>query len=288
MPPYMLKSQVSDRIDDRIGFRYFRVDPEKGFFLNGEHLPLKGVCRHQDRAEIGNALLPPASLVTGRSGQTSRIQLTGQVVELCDVIHGIVPSLFQFIKQTPETNGGAIGISEYGAGASILHQQEDLVKPVANSYWHPENWQTYFHEEHWKAIDNRPFLWGTFVWNMFDFGAAHRREGELNGKNDKGLVTFDRKVKKDAFYFYKANWNRENSFVYIAGRRLTKRSGALQSIKVYSNQPLVELCLNGRSLGKKKGEYGTFVWNSVKLNRGKNEIVARTQSGDEDKILLAW
>ena len=135
---------------------------------------------------------------------------------------------------------------------------------------------------------NRPFYRGTFWGNKVEFGAAPRRERELNGKNDKGLVTFDRKVKKDAFYFYKANWNRENSFVYIAGRRLTKRSGALQSIKVYSNQPLVELCLNGRSLGKKKGEYGTFVWNSVKLNRGKNEIVARTQSGDEDKILLEW
>ena len=102
------------------------------------------------------------------------------------------------------------------------------------------------------------------------------------------MVTFDRKVKKDAFYFYKANWNRDASFVYIAGRRLTKRSEALQTIKVYSNQPLVELSLNGRSLGKKKGEYGTFVWNGVELRKGVNEIVARTKSGGEDKILLEW
>lgn len=399
--------EVTDRIEDRVGFRYFRVDSDKGFFLNGEHLPLKGVCRHQDRAEIGNALLPmhhredmeimaemgvnavrlahypqdkmmydlcdeygfvvwaeipfvgpggyrdkgfvdqPSFKENGKdqlrelilqnynhpsicfwglfnelkqagddpvdyiielnrlahqldSGRltTSASNQGGRINELTDVVawnmyygwYGGEPSGIgewadEVHKQYPLR---AIGISEYGAGASVLHQQEDLVKTVAGSYWHPENWQTYFHEEHWKAIDSRPFLWGTFVWNMFDFGAAHRKEGEMNGKNDKGLVTFDRKVKKEAFYFYKANWNQDDPFVYIAGRRLTKRSEALQTIKVYSNQPLVELWLNGRLLGKKKGEYGTFVWNGVELHKGVNEIVARTKAGGEDKILLEW
>lgn len=235
-------------------------------------------------------ILDPGRLTTSASNQG------GEINEVTDVVawnqyygwYGGEPSgigkwaddMHKFYPQK------GIGISEYGAGASILHQGENLKKPEASSYWHPENWQTYFHEEHWKAIDCRPFLWGTFVWNMFDFGAAHRREGETDGKNDKGLVTFDRKVKKDAFYFYKANWNEDVPMVYIAERRLTKRTKALQQIKVYSNRPLVELFLNGRSLGKKKGEYGTFIWDKVELTKGINEIMARPDSGQVDKIYL--
>ena len=96
-----------------------------------------------------------------------------------------------------------IAISEYGAGASIYHQQDSLVQTSPGSWWHPENWQTEYHIQNWKIISERPYVWGSFVWNMFDFGAAHRTEGDRPGINDKGLVTHDRKVKKDAFYFYK-------------------------------------------------------------------------------------
>ena len=160
---------------------------------------------------------------------------------------------------------------------------------MANSYWNPENCQTYLHEEHWKAIDQRPFIWGTFVWNMFDFGAAHRTEGEIAGKNDKGLVTFDRKFKKDAFYFYKANWNKNEPFVYIADRRLTHREKPEQTVKVYSNCNEVELFVNGKSQGKRKGEYGMFVWEKVNLEKGKNVFtakVAKPRLADEVEICL--
>lgn len=142
-----------------------------------------------------------------------------------------------------------IAISEYGAGASIYHQQDSLVKSVPNSWWHPENWQTYYHIENWKAISARPYIWGSFVWNMFDFGAAHRTEGDRPGINDKGLVTFDRKVRKDAFYFYKANWNKEEPVLYLAGKRNTVRSRRLQTITAFTNQPGAELFVNGKSYG---------------------------------------
>ena len=65
------------------------------------------------------------------------------------------------------------------------------------------------HETAWAAMKARPFVWGTFVWNMFDFAVSTRHEGGVPGRNDKGLVTYDRKIKKDAFYFYKANWSDE-------------------------------------------------------------------------------
>lgn len=309
--------------------RYYRVDPNKGFFLNDEHVQLRGVCRHQDRPEIGNALSmhhhkedvaimdemganayrmshypqdpymfrlfdekgflvwceipfvgPGGYRDKGFVNQESfksngRKQLTelirqnmnhpsvvtwglfNELTMRCDSPVEYVKELNQLAHKEDPTRittaasnkyntdlnrqtdlicwnkyfgwyGGEaksvgkwadrmhvefpntpIGISEYGAGASINHQMEELKKTNPGSYWHPENWQTYFHEEHWLAIDQRPFLWGTFIWSMFDFGAAHRREGEVQGKNDKGLVSFDRKDKKDAFYFYKANWNKK-------------------------------------------------------------------------------
>lgn len=123
---------------------------------------------------------------------------------------------------------------------------------------------------------------------MFDFGAAHRQEGEMAGKNDKGLVTFDRKIKKDAFYFYKANWNLEEHFVYITGKRFEKRSEMPQQIKIYSNQPEVELILNGKSLGGKKGVYGIFTWTEIQWKKGENILTARSKNGitDEVKILF--
>ena len=103
--------------------------------------------------------------------------------------------------------------------------------------------------ENWKIINERPFVWGSFVWNMFDFGAAHRHEGDRIGINDKGLVTFDRKVKKDAFYFYKANWNPE-PMLYIAGKRNQNRVSLVQDIVAFTNANEVELLINGKVIGK--------------------------------------
>ncbi len=395
----------ADRVTEPLGLRYFRIDPEQGFFLNGEHLKLRGVCRHQDHAETGNALSPQnheedMDIMLEMGVNAIRLAHYPQdkyMYDLCDrnglVVWAEIPfigpggyrdkgfvdqssfrengkqqlvelirqnfnhpsicfwGLFNELKQagddpceyvrelnvlahredpsrptTAASNQGGelneltdlicwnqyfgwyggepghigswadrahktypercIGISEYGAGASIYHQQPELKKPVANSYWHPENWQAYYHEEHWKAIASRPFLWGTFVWNMFDFGAAHRTEGEIAGKNDKGLVTFDRRHKKDAFYFYKANWNTGEPFVYIASRRLKERTSGQQTVKVYSNQPEVELFLDGKSLGKRKTNYGICVWENVNIRLGQNKLTAKAKAKVWDEIEL--
>ena len=147
------------------------------------------------------------------------------------------------------------------------------MKSVPASWWHPENWQTQYHIENWREISARPFVWGSFVWNMFDFGAAHRREGDRPGINDKGLVTFDRKVRKDAFYFYKANWNREEPVLYLAGRRCTRRTKQQQTFRAFTNQPDAELFVNGQSRGKAQADsLCTVVWEGVALRPGANEI----------------
>lgn len=330
-----------DKVEQPLGLRYYATDADRGFFLNGKHLPLHGVCRHQEWAEVGNALRPmhheeDTRLMLEMGVNAIRLAHYPQATYMYDLMdrNGIVtwaeipfvgpggyadkgfvdqpsfrengkeqlkemirqhfnhPSIcfwglfnelkengdnpLEYIKELnvlahqedptrPTTSasnqGGAINfitdniawnrydgwygatpatlaswldkthqahpeikiaISEYGAGASIYHQQDSLVQTSPGSWWHPENWQTEYHIQNWKIISERPYVWGSFVWNMFDFGAAHRTEGDRPGINDKGLVTHDRKVKKDAFYFYKANWNPE-PMVYIAGRRSVNR-----------------------------------------------------------------
>ena len=176
-----------------------------------------------------------------------------------------------------------IGISEYGAGASIYHQQEALRQPVPSGTWHPENWQTCCHMANYRIIAERDYMWGSFVCNMFDFGAARRTEVDRIGINDKGLVTFDRKTLKDSYYFYKANWNPE-SMVYIAERRLTERHAAEQRIMVFANVPEVELRVNGKLVSRIAPDaYATAVWEGVELRPGSNEI-AVTSCGIETPI----
>jgi beta-galactosidase len=122
-------------------------------------------------------------------------------------------------------------------------------------------------------MSQRPYLWGTFLWNMFDFASDFRHEGDHLGRNDKGLVTYDRKTKKDAFYFYKANWSDE-PVLYITDRRFTLRNVDHGPFKVYSNCDSVELKLNGVSLGSVSNPDHVFVWPDVTLARGKNLIEA--------------
>jgi len=158
-----------------------------------------------------------------------------------------------------------------------------LVQTEPGSWWHPENWQTEYHVQNWKIISERPYVWGSFVWNMFDFGAAHRTEGDRPGINDKGLVTHDRKVKKDAFYFYKANWN-PDPMVYIAGHRNVKRVKPVTDIEIFSNCTEVTLKVNGKPIGKMKPDaLNMCVFKGVELSRGDNdiEVVAR----DGKKVL---
>lgn len=384
--------QMVDRVTQPLGLRFYRIDPDKGFFLNGKHLPLQGVCRHQDRSEVGNALRPQhheedVALMLEMGVNAVRLAHYPQATYFYDLMdkNGIIvwaeipfvgpggyndkgfvdlpafrangkeqlkelirqhynhPSIcvwglfneltelgdnpVEYIKELnvlahqedttrPTTSasnqmgdlnfitdaiawnrydgwyGGTpadlgkwsdrmhkdhpeicIAISEYGAGASIYHQQDSLVKTVPTSWWHPENWQTYYHIENWKTISSRPYVWGSFVWNMFDFGAAHRTEGDRPGINDKGLVTFDRKVRKDAFYFYKANWNREEPMLYLTGKRNTVRTQRLQTIIAFTNQAGAELFVNGKSYGKAiPDSYAILEWKNVELEPGENEI----------------
>lgn len=384
--------QMVDRVTQPLGLRFYRIDPDKGFFLNGKHLPLQGVCRHQDRSEVGNALRPqhheedvalmlemgvnavrlahypqatyfydlmdkngiivwaeipfvgpggyndkgfvdlPAFRANGKEQLKELIRQHYNHLSIC--VWGLFNELtelgdnpVEYIKELnvlahqedttrPTTSasnqmgdlnfitdaiawnrydgwyGGTpadlgkwldrmhkdhpeicIAISEYGAGASIYHQQDSLVKTVPTSWWHPENWQTYYHIENWKTISSRPYVWGSFVWNMFDFGAAHRTEGDRPGINDKGLVTFDRKVRKDAFYFYKAYWNREEPMLYLTGKRNTVRTQRLQTITAFTNLSGAELFVNGKSYGKAiPDSYAILEWKNVELEPGENEI----------------
>ncbi|MDR0574650.1 MAG: glycoside hydrolase family 2 protein [Tannerella sp.] len=413
--PFMYKAEVTllsageeiDRVIQPLGLRFYHVDAEKGFFLNGEHLKLRGVCRHQDRPETGAALRPehhkedvdmmlemgvnairlshypqaecfhemldnagiiawaeipfvgpggymdrgfvnsPSFRENGREqlkelirqhynhpsicfwGLFNELKTHGDnpveyVTGLNELAHSEDPTRMttsaSFLEDGNDLNkitdliawnkyygwyGGSpeglaywadkvhrdfpqykTGISEYGAGASIYHQQEDTLATIdASGWWHPENIQTFYHIENWKIIAEREYIWGSFLWNMFDFGAAHRTEGDRPGINDKGIVTFDRKVKKDAFYFYKANWNREEPFVYIADRRHTERTSGNTVITVFSNMPEVELFVNGKSLGRKRPDgYAVFTWEDACLKKGNNLIVV---NGYEKKLVKA-
>lgn len=398
--PFRYRAEVSlwrnghevDRVEQPLGLRYYHIDPERGFFLNGRHLPLRGVCRHQDRSEVGNALrrehhdedaaimaemganavrlahYPQAeyfydlmdrygfivwaeipfvgpggysdegfvNLPTFRqNGREQLVELIRQhynhpsivvwglfnelsmrgddpvpyIKELNDLAHREDPTrltvaasntdgALNFVTDAMAWNrydgwyGGTpaglgqwldhmhtthpdlrIAISEYGAGASLYHQQDTLVKTVATSFWHPENWQTHYHMANWREISARPFVWGSFIWNLFDFGAAHRHEGDRVGINDKGLVSFDRRTRKDAFYFYKANWNKEIPLLYLAERRCTRRTRPVQTFMAFTNQPEAELFVNGTSCGHAKTDsLGTVRWNGVRLRPGQNEI----------------
>ena len=414
--PFMYQTVVTlikdgkelDKVEQPLGVRYYITDPDKGFFLNGKHLPLHGVCRHQERAEVGNALYPvhheeDTRIMLDMGVNAVRLAHYPQATYMYDLMdkYGIVtwaeipfvgpggyadkgfvdqpsfrengkeqlkemirqhynhPSIcfwglfnelkeqgdnpVEYIKELnaiahqedptrPTTSAsnqegalnfitdhiawnrydgwyGAtpatlatwldathknhpemkIAISEYGAGASIYHQQDSLVQTVPGSWWHPENWQTEYHIQNWKIINERPYVWASFVWNMFDFGAAHRTEGDRPGINDKGLVTHDRKIKKDAYYFYRANWNPE-PMIYIAGRRNVNRVKPLVDVQVFSNVEEVILIVNDCQCGKMKPDsLKVCLFKDVPLRKGRNEIEVR--ANDSKKQLIdrcAW
>ena len=409
--PFMYQTVVTlikdgkelDKVEQPLGVRYYITDPDKGFFLNGKHLPLHGVCRHQERAEVGNALYPvhheeDTRIMLDMGVNAVRLAHYPQATYMYDLMdkYGIVtwaeipfvgpggyadkgfvdqpsfrengkeqlkemirqhynhPSIcfwglfnelkeqgdnpVEYIKELnamahredptrPTTSAsnqdgalnfitdhiawnrydgwyGAtpatlatwldathknhpeikIAISEYGAGASIYHQQDSLVQTVPGSWWHPENWQTEYHIQNWKIINERPYVWASFVWNMFDFGAAHRTEGDRPGINDKGLVTHDRKIKKDAYYFYRANWNPE-PMIYIAGRRNVNRVKPLVDVQVFSNVEEVILIVNDCQCGKMKPDsLKVCLFKDVPLRKGRNEIEVR--ANDSKKQLI--
>jgi beta-galactosidase len=171
-----------------------------------------------------------------------------------------------------------LALSEYGAGGSIFQHADYPQQPDPNGSFHPEEYQSSFHEAYWNVMKTRPFLWGKFVWNMFDFASDGRTDGDAPGRNDKGLVTYDRKTRKDAFFWYKANWRdwseSDGKVVYITSRRYPHRTRSTTDVKVYSNADTVELKLNGISLGIRTGSERIFVWRDVNLAAGNNTVEA--------------
>ena len=373
---------VIDHVSTRFGCRSFEVDPERGFILNGEEYPLRGVSRHQDRLGIGNALLPEhhredMDLICEVGATTIRLahyQHDQYFYDLCDergmVIWAEIPYIsnhmpagrentIQQMKELIIQNynhpsivvwGLSNEITMNGAGdkdllenhyilnnlvhkldktrlttmavLSMCSMDEDYVHiPDTVSYnhyfgwyggdtsmngpwfdkfhekypdmpigcseygcealnWHTSNprqgdyteeYQACYHEELIRQLFSRKYLWATHVWNMFDFGADARAEGGENGQNHKGLITFDRKYKKDAFYAYKA-WLSTEPFVHLCGKRYIDRVEAVTKVTVYSNLPEVELFVNGESIGKQAAE-DHFFYFSVP-NVGESTLVA--------------
>jgi beta-galactosidase/beta-glucuronidase len=176
-----------------------------------------------------------------------------------------------------------IALSEYGAGASVLQQEEPPTRPVPDSAWHPEQYQALFHEAYWRQIRSRPYLWASFVWVAFDLASAGRHEGDRNGFNDKGLATYDRKTRKDAWYWYQANWS-DHPLVYITSRRLTERTQDLVDVKVYTNARRASLSVNGRELAALAPEDHVALWRGVKLDIGANRVVVTGDRGEHDGV----
>ena len=375
-----------DKREARFGCRTYEIDPNKGFILNGESYPLRGVSRHQDRPEIGNALKPEhhkedldliyelgattirlahyqhnqvfydlcdemgfvlwaeipyisRHMPNGRENTISQMkeliiqnynhpsivvwglsnEITMQGAEDPDLLenHRILNDLCHEMDKTRKTTmaivsmcppdseyvkipdcvswnhyfgwyGGdtsmngpwldkfhaehpeiPVGMSEYGCEALNWHNSN----PEQGDY--SEEYQAYYHEELIKQLYTRDYIWATHVWNMFDFAADARAEGGEDGMNHKGLVTFDRKYKKDAFYAYKA-WLSDDPFVHICGKRYVDRVEEVTKVTVYSNQPEVELFANGQSLGKKASAEHFFYF-EVPI---KGEVKIEAKAGD--------
>lgn len=185
----------------------------------------------------------------------------------------------------------ALSVSEYGAGGAISQHTDDPLGGPFDAFGRtqPEEYQAFVHEKNWAILESKPYLWATWLWNSFDFATGDRHEGDAESINTKGLVTYDRKVKKDAFFFYKANWSAEPS-VHIAGRRYVDRAYPVTEIRVYSNAPSTALTVNGKSLGALTDcPQKVCVWKGVRLAIGENLVVARgafSQGEAEDR--LTW
>ncbi len=388
-------NEVLDEVEAELGVREFYVDPEKGFFLNGKSMPLRGVSRHQDMLGKGNALTEEdhwedAYQIAELGANTIRLahyQHNQAFYQACDAlgfivwaeipfisamnrdpkghencreqmkeliyqnfnhpsicfwgisneitIGGEVPGLYEnlvdlnhLVKELDDTRlttmaqvsmlpkdskqnqitdvvsynhyfgwyGGdytmneewfdafhqmhpdrPFGVSEYGC-EGIISWHTDT--PKCKDY--SEEYQAIYHEHMAKIIAERPYLWATHIWNMFDFGCDARDEGGVKGRNNKGLVTMDRKVRKDAYYVYKAYWSKE-PFVYITGRRYAERPYDTMTVKVYSNQPEVTLRVNNGEAITMKGDK-IFLFEDVKLNETINFVTASADGCKSDTV----
>jgi beta-galactosidase len=200
-------------------------------------------------------------------------------------VSGLGPNLDSLHAALPAR---PIAVSEYGAGANVTQHELNPAQPSPGGQWHPEEYQAVLHEQSWKQLQARPYVWGTFVWNMFDFASDGRNEGAQPGINDKGLVTRDRAIRKDAFYWYKVNWSSAPT-LYITSRRWTPRTAASTVVKVYSNAASLTLTLNGTSLGAKTSSDHIFTWTGVTLRTGANTVTANaTINGTPVTDTVTW
>ena len=399
--PYLYKVRVEllqngkviDCVEEHTGLRSFSLDAEKGFFLNGQHLDLHGVCRHEEGYQTGGlyneaAMRQDADIISelgctgvrfvhyphskfdvqqydelgivvwqelnlagpggyNSPGYVKNPQLEANVMQnlvemvkqhynspaicfwsLCNELSFKYDEPATFLRQLHEKakeldpqrlttlaicydqdkfqgitdcigwnkyfgyyekKGGVgdfmdkahqeagtqpIGLCEYGAAGS--HLQHGFEPKVTNRIHYEEN-QTRVHEENWRDMHTRDYAWCKFIWQYADNPSSIRDEGDMKGMNDKGIVSYDRTVRKDAYYFYKANWSNE-SLLYIAARRYTQRTEAKTDVKVYTNQQQATLYLNGKRIGKaKRDEIGRIVFRDVTLREGDNTI--RVTSG---------
>jgi beta-galactosidase len=168
-----------------------------------------------------------------------------------------------------------ISVSEYGAGAALTQHSDDPTGGPINPHGrpHPEEYQNLYHEKSWEALRQRPYLWGSFIWNLIDFASDSRQEGDLTDINEKGLVSYDRRVRKDAFYFYRANWSSQPT-LHLVGRRYVDRPYAVLDVKAYSNAARATLTLNGIDQGATQCSGGICVWPAVHLRPGTNDLRA--------------
>ncbi|MGB9110605.1 MAG: malectin domain-containing carbohydrate-binding protein, partial [Telluria sp.] len=174
----------------------------------------------------------------------------------------------------------AISVTEYGAGGALTqHSDYPLGGPVNyTGRPHPEEFQSYVHENSWPQLRERSYLWGSWLWNMFDFSSAARQEGDLVDTNNKGLVSFDRSVRKESFYYYKAHWNPE-PMLYLTGKRYVNRASPYADVKAYSNAAEARLTLNGKDLGVVKCVERICRWPRVALAQGDNTVEVRASTG---------
>lgn len=186
-----------------------------------------------------------------------------------------------------------IGVTEYGAGGSTLeHVDNPAPQPSGNvnapGTPHTEEYQQLLHERHWAAFRSRDYLFGTWVWNMFDFASDDRNEGDTAGRNDKGLVTYDRQTRKDAFWFYRANWSSLPT-LHLGSARYNPRTNPLTEIKAYANTGPVTLRVNGRVIGTKTPALGVVSWKDVRLSPGDNVVqVSASRSGTALADTVTW
>jgi beta-galactosidase len=246
---------------------------------------LAGVVNTEDPDRLStyaSCCVSDTSAVTGHAGTTGYNKYFGwydgsynDLGAWADGLHAANPSR-------------RFALSEYGAGANTTQHALNPAKPSTTGTFHPEEYQALVHEASWKQLAARPYIWGAFVWNMFDFASDGRNEGSQPGINDKGLVTRDRAVRKDAFYWYQANWA-STPTLYITSRRWTQRTTAATEIKVYSNASAVSATLNGTSLGSLNSADHIFRWTGVTLRPGQNIVtVTATIGGFTVTDTVSW